>query len=160
MIILSSNMKPHFDAKTRVVESGCIEWTASLNNHGYGQWHIPKSRQNLTAHRAAYIFANGPIPDGLHVCHSCDNRKCVNSKHLFLGTNADNMADKIKKGRQRAGGLSGEKNNKAKLTVAQIEELRKYTGRLNIKSLSAQYGIGKSQIHRIIRGEQWSKQHV
>ena len=75
----------------------CWEWQASFHTTGYGQ--IRFNHKKWTAHRVSWILINGEIPDALCVLHKCDNRKCVNPKHLFLGTNYDNMKDKTNKGR-------------------------------------------------------------
>lgn len=80
----------------------CWLWLAGVrNDDGYGQFRLGGRMQQ--AHRIAYEQANGPIPDGLHVLHRCDVRRCVNPGHLFIGTNADNMADRNAKGRQSRG---------------------------------------------------------
>jgi HNH endonuclease len=79
-----------------VLESPCIEWT-KFRLRGYG---LQKFRgKTRLAHRVAWMLANGEIPDGLCVLHRCDNPPCVNVDHLFLGTHADNVADKMAKGR-------------------------------------------------------------
>ncbi len=78
------------------VDTGCWEWTGPVNNKGYGTCRILGERY---AHRASWTLANGPIPDGLVVCHKCDNPRCVNPEHMWLGTLVDNNRDMFAKGR-------------------------------------------------------------
>lgn len=77
--------------------SGCWLWLGSTNAKGYA--HLKYDMRQQRANRFSWSAYNGPIPEGLHVLHSCDNRLCVNPEHLFLGTNQDNVDDKMKKGR-------------------------------------------------------------
>jgi hypothetical protein len=79
----------------KLPDDGCWVWTGSRLQSGYGTFD--KGR----AHRFSYALANGPIPDGLHICHRCDNPPCVRPDHLFAGTRVDNMQDAIAKGRAR-----------------------------------------------------------
>lgn len=89
--------------------NGCLEWTKGKTKYGYGSIGVATKKTDKT-HRVAWTLANGPIPDGLHVLHHCDNPPCCETApseaypdgHLFLGTNADNVADKMAKGRGKA----------------------------------------------------------
>lgn len=81
--------------------SECWEWTRSIGTGGYGKFGIDGVIEG--AHRMAWTITNGPIPEGLFVCHSCDNRKCCNPAHLWLGTIQDNLRDMVQKRRHQAG---------------------------------------------------------
>ncbi len=82
-------------------DDSCLEWTGPLSQSGYGTFR--SNGQPAATHRAAYELANGPIPEGLLICHKCDNPPCFRPDHLFVGTNADNAADRVAKGREPRG---------------------------------------------------------
>lgn len=96
----------------------CWPWTRGLS-HGYGQVGRATYGHGL-AHRVVYEMAHGPIPDGMVIRHACDNPPCCNPLHLIGGSTADNVADKVSRGRQPR----GEKNGAAKLTDAQVADIR------------------------------------
>lgn len=84
------------------VASGCIEWSAQIDSRGYGR--IKVEGKPAAAYRVAYEVEKGPIPEGMEVCHKCDNTRCINPDHLFLGTHKENMHDMWAKGRARPRG--------------------------------------------------------
>jgi hypothetical protein len=92
-------LEERFFAKVQKTD-GCWLWTASLNKAGYGQIYAEGRPQH--ASRISWRIHNGAIPAGLHVCHHCDNPRCVRPDHLFLGTRSDNMQDMLAKGRNGA----------------------------------------------------------
>lgn len=137
---------------------GCWLWQGGLNCSGYGRFCIAGKRQKV--HRLSYIQAHGPIPDGLFVCHRCDVRSCVNPDHLFLGTNADNMADKMKKGRQKSGVTLGSKNHLSSLNEQQVLEIRRLyqAGGVTQCELARQFNTDQTNVSKIIQRITW--QHI
>lgn len=138
------------------MQTSCENFLGAKDKDGYGYQRGLGERK---AHRVAYVKAHGPIPNGLHVLHKCDNPSCVNPDHLFLGTPKDNMEDKHRKGRQKYPGCSlpGEKNPKARLTLDQVKYIRAtYQWGMGPK-LAKMFGVGVIQINRIVRGEAWNE---
>jgi len=112
------------------------------------------NRKTLFTHRLSWELHKEPIPDGLCVCHTCDNRICINPDHLFLGTDADNMADRDKKGRQ----ARGSKNGRAKYTDEQVIEFKKAVanrGTKTIKEVGEEFGIPDRTARNIASGHFW-----
>lgn len=139
-----------------VTETGCLPWIGHSNRHGYGVISRGGRQGALVlAHRLAYEWANGPIPDGLFALHRCDTPCCVNPDHIFLGTQTDNMADMDKKGRRKI--AVGERRGFAKLTEAAVREIRRrreQDGTL-LKVLAADYGVSITSIQQIFTGRCW-----
>lgn len=132
----------------------CWIWTASCGEKGYGQFKVGKTMER--AHRVAWELENGPIPDGIDVLHTCDNRKCCNPKHLFLGTDLDNMRDMINKGRDRK--ALGENASRARLTTIQVTEIKeelKHPYKGIQTALAIRYGVYTSAISNINLGKTW-----
>jgi hypothetical protein len=128
----------------------CIEFVGYKDKDGYGKKQY-KGRP-WGAHRLTWILANGEIPDGLLVCHKCDNPSCINLNHLYLGTNAENQKDKSDRNRIR-----GEKNPKAILTdfdIPTIFELL-HLG-FTQKAIGDMYGVSSYAIQDIKRGKNWT----
>ena len=130
-------------------DNGCLEWVAkAVANGGYGALSTFRGESPIRAHRVAWILENGAIPDGLYVCHSCDNPKCCNVEHLFLGTPRENMLDKESKGRGAKPPVHwGESHHNAKLTYEQVCDIR--ASDKTLRELSEAYDTSENTIHRI-----------
>jgi hypothetical protein len=133
-----------------------------MANNGYGV--VDRKGKRIGAHRMAWMLTNGEISKGLHCCHRCDNPKCCNPSHLFLGTNAENMRDMFNKGRHRMHtsrnpnrGRFGEKHQRASVTDAQaLEIISKYkSDNTSHRKLAKEFGVVKTTIGRIIRGDSY-----
>jgi len=144
-------LKDKFEEKfVRRKASECWLWSGYTLPTGYGNMQIrtPKIK-NMRAHRVSWELYRGPIPDGLMVLHKCDVRACVNPNHLFLGTNADNMADMAAKKRS----CLGEKNGRVKLTASEVLEIRdRPEGYARVARV---YGVSKSCIRLIVTRKNW-----
>lgn len=131
----------------------CWPWTGSLTNSGYGK--TSRGGKTLLAHRVAYEDVNGQIPDQLQVLHRCDNPPCCNPAHLFLGTQADNLADCRAKGRTVV--RRGSEHWAAKITEDQVREIRRLcSSGTTQRAVAQRFGINQSQISRLLRGEAWN----
>lgn len=139
-----------FWSKVDVVEaSACWEWQASESGPmGYGKFFLDRETP-IGAHRVSWMLAHGPVPEGLHVCHYCDNPPCVNPAHLFVGTAAENFDDMVSKGRFVFGAR--------KLTPEGAEAIR--SGAMKdapARALAKRLGVHITTIHRVRRGSTWT----
>lgn len=138
----------------KVIKSdGCWTWGGAMFTHGYGR-ALWQGKVGAVAHRVSWMIHNGPIPDGMLVCHSCDNPPCVRPDHLFLGTHRDNMKDMLSKGRQRHD--AGEACNATKLTAEAVIDIRARSAvGVRSKVLAAIHGVTSDNINRIVNRNTW-----
>lgn len=135
--------------------SGCWNWNRGLFRDGYGAfWNGSKT---VRTHRFSYRYFRGKIPEGFCVCHRCDNPKCVNPNHLFLGTALDNERDKIKKNRRNNIGAKGESHGLSKLTEDQVREIRKIvaSGKLSQNKTAKLFGVDSGLVNGIVHRKHW-----
>lgn len=146
--------------KYKEMPSGCWEWFAGADKNGYGR--IGKmGGGTLLAHRVSYAMRFGEPPPHLHVCHRCDNPKCINPDHLFLGTDLDNQNDSKNKCRSSSirSEYKGPGHPCARLTIDQCKAIVAdfETGTYTKRALGEKYGISGNHAGKIIRGDHWSK---
>lgn len=137
----------------------CHPWTANRSHQGYGRIVVGSrtdhSVRTCEAHRVGWELANGPIPAGLCVLHRCDNPPCQNQRHWFLGTRAENNADKDAKGRARK--VRGEAATHARLDEEKVREIRAAHARgAGLRPLGRQYGVTHRAIHMIVHRKSWA----
>ncbi|MEM9423047.1 MAG: HNH endonuclease signature motif containing protein, partial [Pseudomonadota bacterium] len=153
--MLTPAFKEHFWGNVKQV-GDCLEWQLSTCDKGYGKLRGPRDRAHYRAHRVAYFLATGKDPGELFVCHKCDNPKCVNPEHLFLGTAAENNADKMAKGRDAYGDHTGSKNGNSKITETDVRRvIELIMAGKNNKQIAAILPVGHSLVSRIRVGRSW-----
>ena len=128
------------DAKT-----GCVVWTGTVGFGGHGQIRSAKTKL-LATHRVSWEHHNGPIPEGMKLCHRCDNPPCINPEHLFLGTQADNIRDMIEKGRNRR----GETHHNARLTDIKVGKIIRARG--TQREIAERFKISQQYVGMLKRG--------
>ena len=149
------SIKDKIEGNIKISESGCWEWQGAPrnknSNDSYGSTNI--GRKSFLAHRASYELYKGEIPPGILVCHTCDNQKCVNPEHLFLGTHADNSRDMAQKHR----GVNGEKNKNSILTANKVMEIRfaEKMGNMRQKDIAGVFGVSVKTVAKIVNNKTW-----
>jgi len=134
----------------------CWEWKGSIVNTGYGSVGKGGYRKgSIGAHRASYMINKGPIPKGMVVMHTCDNRACVNPNHLKLGTHKENTQDMMRKGRHRFQAPLGERSSLSKITEAAARFIKKHT-EIPAHEIAEAFGIKYCAVWRIRTGKTWS----
>lgn len=135
----------------------CWEWIGAITSAGYGSFWLSSRSRSISAHRLAWIIRHGSIPDGegyhgVCVLHHCDNRKCVNPSHLFLGSNQDNVRDCVMKGRLTV--KRGAEHGMSKLNEDDVRKIRLDT-RPSV-AIAKDYCVGKSTINYVKTRQTWS----
>lgn len=135
--------------------NNCWDWMGGISRGGYGNFgvRINNATKNIICTRLSYFIHNNKDPYGFAVLHKCDNRKCVNPNHLYLGSNKDNSEDMVQKNRQ----ASGVNNGSSKLSEQQVIEIRKeYVFRtVSFQKLANKFNLAKATVKSIIKRETW-----
>lgn len=136
-------------------EDECWPWQGGKTEGGYGTFG------QTTAHRYIFVMLHGPLAKGLKVCHSCDNPGCCNPKHLWAGTQKQNLADMDAKGRRGDSAKHGEAHGRAKLTWKIVDKIRsRYAkGKATQMELAAEYGVGQNAISHLLNCKTWRPEH-
>jgi hypothetical protein len=143
MPVLTPRYTRDFMRNVHIVESGCWEWTAATTPTGYGRF---KFGDELYAHRFSFYMFNGDLCEGMEVCHSCDNPKCVNPAHLWQGTKSENMRDAAIKGR----------TNTVRLTPDDVRRIRSlHNLKYSVADIASRYGITLTMVRDIINRRSW-----
>lgn len=155
----SFSMPAHIRALRRISKRGaCWEYLGTKTKGGYGLISDSSNgrKHTVLAHRAVFIALNGPVPEGLIVMHTCDNRACINPEHLAAGTQKENIADMMRKHRAPTSTLPGEMNGNAKLDSAGVLDIRKrISNGERIINIASEYGVSAAYLYALKRREKW-----
>jgi DNA-binding CsgD family transcriptional regulator len=131
--------------------TGCFLWMGDTNPAGYGVARFGL-KHRTPAHRRAYQLAVGAVPDGMDVCHRCDNPPCVNPAHLFLGPRVGNLAEMVRKGRS----ARGEKHRAAVMTADEVRQMRALAaGGEPVAEIAQRFNRNESTVRSAVRGKSW-----
>ena len=146
-------IKERFHTRYSVQPSGCWDWVGKCYPNGYGSLQI--NYKSCLAHRVSWELYRSPIPEGHVVCHGCDNRRCVNPDHLFLGTQKENVDDMMRKKRNKP--PRGVRSGKTHLTESDVKRIRARAaaGELQ-KDIAHDHGLSSKQISVIVARKQWA----
>jgi len=156
-----NNLRNKLLKNIEISQSGCWEWKGKFRDNGYGVFTVFKKKIQ-SCHRASWLIHNGEIPKGLYVCHKCDNKKCCNPDHLYLGTALQNTKDAIERGLFPNGpnkkkGKVGSKNIKAKLNENDVLDIKKLiVNNEKTRDIAERYNVSKSTILSIRKGKTWT----
>lgn len=146
-----NELRARFTAKVNQTDS-CWLWRGAQDLDGYARFNF--NGRNLHASRAAYLLYIGPIPPDMSVCHTCDNRLCVNPSHLFLGTHADNMRDMARKKRSRV--PHGEQHVRSRLDTAKVRTIRHlHTQGYGPKEIAQLFSVTVGAIRSVLTRRTW-----
>jgi hypothetical protein len=150
---ITTSLDVYLKDRMQISNSGCWEWQLAKSPAGYGYTAVANPYKTNKAHRLSYSVFNGPIPKGLLVRHTCDNPTCINPKHLLVGTDADNVLDKVTRGRQAKGAAI----RASTLTESDVYAIRaKAANGVMGKDLAIEYQISGAAISEIINRKSWT----
>jgi len=155
--VIWDKVRTRFMKHIAVSENGCWLWQG-MTNGTYPTFHVLGASKLVYAHRLSFEMFKEPIRDGMVIMHTCDTPLCVNPDHLIQGTQQQNLDDMFSRGRGFRPGMKhplfGLDNPASKITPEIVTAIRQEQG-LSVRKLARKYGLGSSQIHRILKGQSW-----